>query len=263
MKNLRLVLGDQLSTAVSSLSDIDRQSDVVLMVEVEDEAGYVRHHKQKLVLVLSAMRHFAARLQQRGYRVDYVKMDSDGNTGSFSGEVKRALDRHRPERLVVTEPGEWRVRAMMERWQQDLGVPVEIRDDDRFLCSLEEFSQWAQGRKSLRMEYFYRNMRKKTGWLMDGDKPVGGEWNYDKQNRKPLPKGMGYPDRLRFDVDDITRDVMQLVARRHDTHFGDLEPFQWATTREDAKRALEHFTTDCLPNFGDYQDAMKSGEDFL
>ncbi len=263
MKNLRLVLGDQLSTAVSSLSDIDRQSDVVLMVEVEDEAGYVRHHKQKLVLVLSAMRHFAARLQQRGYRVDYVKMDSDGNTGSFSGEVKRALDRHRPERLVVTEPGEWRVRAMMERWQQDLGVPVEIRDDDRFLCSLEEFSQWAQGRKSLRMEYFYRNMRKKTGWLMDGDKPVGGEWNYDKQNRKPLPKGMSHPDRLRFDVDDITRDVMQLVAQRHAAHFGDLESFQWATTREDAKRALEHFITDCLPNFGDYQDAMKSGEDFL
>jgi deoxyribodipyrimidine photolyase-related protein len=263
MKNLRLVLGDQLSTAVSSLSDIDRQSDVVLMVEVEDEAGYVRHHKQKLVLVLSAMRHFAAQLQQQGYRVDYIKMDSDGNTGSFSGEVKRALDRHRPERLVVTEPGEWRVRAMMESWQQDLGVPVEIRDDDRFLCSLEEFSQWAQGRKSLRMEYFYRNMRKKTGWLMDGDKPVGGEWNYDKQNRKSLPKGISHPDRLRFDVDDITRDVQQLVAQRHADHFGDLEPFQWATTREDAKRALGHFITDCLPNFGDYQDAMKSGEDFL
>lgn len=263
MKKLRMVLGDQLSRSISSLSDIDRQSDVVLMVEVEDEARYVRHHKQKLVLVLSAMRHFAAELQQEGYQVDYVKMDSDANTGTFSGEVKRALERHRPERLVVTEPGEWRVREMMESWQEDFGLPVEIRDDDRFLCSLEEFRQWAQGRKSLRMEYFYRGMRKKTGWLMDGDKPAGGEWNYDKQNRKALPGKVSLPGRLRFDPDDITLAVMQLVTDRYEGHFGDLETFQWATTRTNARRALAHFIADCLPNFGDYQDAMKSGEDFL
>jgi deoxyribodipyrimidine photolyase-related protein len=263
MSTLRLILGDQLDTSISSLSDADRQSDVVLMVEVEDEATYVRHHKQKLVLILSAMRHFAAELGQQGFHVDYVSLDSKGNTGSFDGEVRRALERHQPGKLVVTEPGEWRIRRMMEGWTQAFEIEVEIRNDDRFLSSLEEFAQWAQGRKSLRMEFFYRSMRKKTGWLMDGDKPVGGEWNYDRQNRKSLPKGMTFPRRLRFDVDDTTREVTRLVAQRYEGHFGDLDTFGWATTRDDARRALDHFIADCLPGFGDYQDAMKSGEDFL
>jgi len=263
MSTLRLILGDQLSASIATLSDIDRQADRVLMVEVSEEATYVRHHQQKLVLVLSAMRHFAAALKKDGVQVDYVRMDSKANTGSFSGEVKRALQRHHYDQLVVTEPGEWRVREMMRSWQKDFDIPVEIRDDDRFLCSLAEFAQWAKDRKSLRMEYFYRNMRRKTGWLMEGDKPVGGEWNYDRQNRKSLPKGMTYPGRLRFEADEITRDVMQLVKTRFDHHFGELESFGWATTRVDALRALTHFITECLPGFGDYQDAMKGGEDFL
>ena len=134
------------------------------MVEVNDEATYVRHHQQKLVLVLSAMRHFAAALKKDGVQVEYVHMDSNANTGSFSGEVKRALQRQHYDRLVVTEPGEWRVREMMQNWQKDFDIKVEIRDDDRFLCSLVEFAQWAENRKSLRMEYFYRSMRRKTGW---------------------------------------------------------------------------------------------------
>jgi len=263
MSKLRLILGDQLSMSIATLSDIDKQADRVLMVEVNEEATYVRHHQQKLVLVLSAMRHFADELKKDGVQVDYVRMDSDTNTGSFSGEIKRALQRHPCDQLVVTEPGEWRVREMMQSWQKDLDIPVEIRDDNRFLCSLADFAQWAEGRKSLRMEYFYRTMRRKTGWLMDGDKPVGGQWNYDSQNRKSLPRGMTYPGRLRFETDGITRDVIQLVKTHFDDHFGDIGPFAWATTREDAQRALDHFISECLPDFGDYQDAMKSGENFL
>ena len=263
MSTLRLILGDQLSTSIATLSDIDKQSDRVLMVEVNEEATYVRHHKQKLVLVLSAMRHFADDLKNTGVRVDYVHMNSEANTGSFTGEVKRALQRHQYDRLVVTEPGEWRVREMMRGWQKEFDIPVEIREDNRFFCSLAEFAQWAEGRKSLRMEYFYRIMRRKTGWLMEGDKPVGGQWNYDKQNRKPLPKNKSAPKRLRFEADEITRNVIQLVKTHFDDHFGDLEPFGWATSREDALRALSHFIEECLPGFGDYQDAMKSGEDFL
>jgi deoxyribodipyrimidine photolyase-related protein len=263
MSTLRLILGDQLSASIATLSDIDRQSDRVLMVEVSEEATYVRHHQQKLALVLSAMRHFAAELQNDGIEVDYVRMDGEANTGSFSGEVERALQSHAHDRLVVTEPGEWRLREIMQGWRQDLGIPVEIRDDDRFLCSIAEFAQWAEGRKSLRMEYFYRTMRRKTGWLMDGDKPTGGEWNYDRHNRKSLPRDMTFPERLRFEADQITQEVMQLVKTRFGNHFGDLDSFAWATTRADAQRALTHFITQCLPDFGDYQDAMKSGEDFL
>ena len=263
MSILRLILGDQLSMAIATLSDIDKRVDRVLMVEVNEEATYVRHHQHKLVLVLSAMRHFADELKKEGVQVDYVRMDSDDNTGSFTGEITRALQRHSYDQLVVTEPGEWRVREMMQSWQDDLDIAVEIRDDNRFLCSLTDFAHWAEGRKSLRMEYFYRTMRRKTGWLMDGDKPLGGQWNFDKQNRKSLPRGMTYPRRLRFEADEITRDVMHLVKSRFDDHFGDLESFAWATTREEARRALTHFIEECLPAFGDYQDAMKSGEDFL
>jgi len=263
MSTLRLILGDQLSASIATLRDIDRQTDRVLMVEVDEEATYVPHHQQKLVLVLSAMRHFAAALQEDGIQVDYVRMDNEANTGSFGGEVERALQGRDYDRLVVTEPGEWRVLEMMQGWQKDLGLPVEIRDDDRFLCSIAEFAAWAKDRKSLRMEYFYRDMRRKTGWLMEGDKPAGGEWNYDKQNRKPLPRGMTFPSRLRFDADEVTHDVMQLVKTRFGHHFGELESFGWATTRTGAQRALAHFIAECLPGFGDYQDAMKSGEDFL
>jgi deoxyribodipyrimidine photolyase-related protein len=205
MSALRFILGDQLSRSLSSLADIDAAADTVLMVEVVEEATYVPHHKQKLVLVLAAMRHFAETLREEGIRVDYVRLDDAENTGSFSGELARAVQRHSCDRVVVTEPGEWRVRQMMEDWRQSLAVPLEVREDDRFLCSLGEFEQWAEGRKSLRMEYFYRSMRRKTGWLMDGDQPLGGRWNYDADNRKALPAGTALPARWRPEPDPLTR----------------------------------------------------------
>jgi len=226
--SLRLVLGDQLSLGLSALSDLG-PSDVVLLVEVHEEATYVRHHQQKIALIFSAMRHFAAELQARGRRVDYVRLDAPGNTGSFTGELERAVARHRPSRVVVTEPGEWRVRRMMDAWTGTLGQPVEIREDDRFLCSHEEFEQWAEGRSSFRMEFFYRMLRRRTGWLMDGDRPVGGEWNYDAANRERLPADEPVPTRLRFEPDAITREVLELVGRRYADHFGTLEGFGWAS----------------------------------
>ncbi|MBT8056774.1 MAG: cryptochrome/photolyase family protein [Gammaproteobacteria bacterium] len=263
MSTLHLILGDQLSRSISALQDIDPEHDVVLMAELADEALYVPHHKQKLVLIFSAMRHFAAELESEKIEVDYVSMEDKGNSGSFTGEVERALQRHGCERIVVTEPGEWRVMEMMQSWEERLEVPVDIRPDDRFLCSLSEFSEWAEGRKALRMEFFYREMRRKTGWLMDDRDPQGGRWNYDSENRKALPKKLSLPRRDRFEPNKTTREVMDMVQNRFSDHFGELDEFGWAVTREDALEALDHFITVCLPKFGDYQDAMKSGEDFL
>ncbi|NJN47900.1 MAG: cryptochrome/photolyase family protein [Candidatus Competibacteraceae bacterium] len=263
MTTLRLVLGDQLSRSISVLSDIDRANDIVLMAEVHDEATYVRHHKQKLVLVLSAMRHFAQSLHAEGIHLDYVELDSTGNSGSFTGELKQALTRHSATRIIVTEPGEWRVWEMMQAWADDFGLPVEIREDDRFLCSRSEFAAWAKGRKRLRMEFFYREMRRKTGWLMNGDKPEGEQWNYDAENRRVLPKHVAIPPRGRFNPDDMTRDVITLVSQSFADHFGDLDSFAWAVTRDDALHALRHFIAQSLPQFGDYQDAMKTGGDVL
>lgn len=263
MKTLRLILGDQLTPGISSLRDLDPARDTVLMAEVREEATYVRHHKQKIVLILSAMRHFADTLRTQNIRVDYVPLTGRNNSGTLYGEVQRMLARRTIDRIVVTEPGEWRLWKAMQDWENNLGVPVEIREDDRFLCSRGDFSRWAEGRKSLRMEHFYRYMRRRTGWLMDGDKPAGGRWNYDIENRKALPRHLALPRRRRFTPDDTTKTVINLVKRRFSDHFGTLDSFGWAATREDALTALRHFVAQCLPAFGDYQDAMKSGEDLL
>jgi deoxyribodipyrimidine photolyase-related protein len=263
VRNLVLILGDQLCEDLSALAGFDQALDLVLMLEVRAEAIYVNKHKQKIAFVLAAMRHFAATLRARGLSVDYVSFEDEGNSGDFTGELQRAIVRHAPQRVIVTEPGEWRVLGLMRNWQSDLELPVLIRPDDRFLCSREAFAAWTQDRKLFRMEHFYREMRKRTGLLMEDGKPAGGDWNFDTENRKALPKGKRPPPRLRFAPDAITREVIELVDRHFPSHFGDLEPFGWAVTRAGALEALSHFLNHCLPEFGDYQDAMKAGEPFL
>jgi deoxyribodipyrimidine photolyase-related protein len=260
MTTLRFVLGDHLTREIASLADIGAH-DVVLMVEVAEETTYVRHHKQKIALVLSAMRHFADELRAEGLTVDYVRLDDPDNSGDFVGELRRAVARHRAGRVVVTEPGEWRVLEALRR--ADLDVELDIRDDDRFFASHSEFADWARGRSGLRMEFFYREMRRGFHVLMDGDAPAGGRWNFDAENRKPPPKGFAPPPPPRFTPDAITREVLALVAARFADHFGDLEPFGWATARRDALVALKAFVRDHLPDFGDHQDAMVRGEAFL
>jgi deoxyribodipyrimidine photolyase-related protein len=263
LRRLRFVLGDQLSLNLSSLRDYVAGQDVVLMCEVAAETTYVKHHQQKLVLILSAMRHFSDELRKKDYTVDYIRLNEPHNSGSFTGELQRAVQRHQIKHVVMTEPGEWRVADMMARWPEELGISLEVRDDDRFLCSRAEFARWAGPRNSLRMEYFYREMRRKTGWLMNGTEPIQGQWNFDSENRKSLPKKALVPPPLSFSCDRITQEVMSLVRERFATHFGELETFNWAVTRAEALRALAAFITDGLPHFGEYQDAMHSDSDFV
>ena len=236
MKTLRFVLGDQLTRSLSSLADLDPANDVVLMVEAAQETTYVRHHKQKIALILAAMRGFARELRGEGIDVDYVRLDDPANTGSFVGELARAVARHSPDRIVMTESGEWRVEEAMAA--ADVGVFVEVRADDRFFCSRERFARWARGRQSYRMEFFYREMRREHGLLMDGAEPAGGQWNFDAENRKRLPKAWRAIPRPRAPRDETTQEVLDLVARRFPDHFGDLDGFDWATTREGALAAL-------------------------
>ena len=262
-RNIILVLGDQLTPALSSLAAGDRTLDIVLMTEVEGEATYVRHHKKKIAFVFSAMRHFAEELRQLGWRVLYRAIEDTGGTGSLGEEIVRAAAILKPERVVVTEPGEWRLRAEMAGWPERLGVPVEMLDDCRFICSRGDFEAWARGRKQLRMEYFYREMRRKTGLLMNGDEPEGGQWNFDHDNRKPAKADLFMPQPHRRVPDAITSSVLAAVDQRYGNHFGDLAPFWFAVTRADAEAALEHFIEAALPRFGDFQDAMLEGERFL
>ena len=260
-RHLRFIFGDQLTRDVSALADLDLYQDVVLMVEAAAEASNVGHHQQKIAFVLSAMRHFAQSLRDEGVQVDYVRMDDPDNHQDLGRELAQAVQRHNPSCVIITEPSEWRVWHMVQGW--NVGAPIQIRDDDRFFCSRADFTALTKARKTGRMEFFYREMRRRSGLLMREDGPEGGQWNFDPENRKALPRGLRPPPRHRFAPDAITRDVLTLVEARFGHHFGDLEPFGWAVTRKGALVALDHFITDCLPNFGDYQDAMKAGEDFM
>lgn len=259
MTRLVLVLGDQLSPDLSALRDADKDKDTVVMAEVSDETGYVRHHPKKIALIFAAMRKFAAALQADGWKVAYTQLDDSDNAGSIVGELLRRAEQTGATEVIATEPGEWRLIDSLKY----APVKVHIRPDDRFIASHAEFEGWAKGRKALRMEYFYRDMRRKTGLLMDGDKPVGGKWNFDHDNRKPAPDEIKTDGPPRFDPDEITRDVLALVASRFDTHFGTLEPFWFATTRNEALKVLDHFIATALPRFGDYQDAMLNDHAFL
>ncbi|MDY8107583.1 cryptochrome/photolyase family protein [Fulvimarina sp. 2208YS6-2-32] len=262
MACLRLVLGDQLSRELSALRDL-AEGDIVFMCEVADEANYVRHHQRKIAFLFSAMRHFAGDLRGRGVTVDYVTLDDEANTGSFTDELKRAVARHGPTSVVVTEPGEWRVLQMMKDWRETLDVEVEIRPDDRFLCDHGTFDAWAEGRKELRMEYFYREMRRRTGFLMEGDEPVEGKWNFDHQNREPLKARITPPERPTYAVDATTRDVLDLVRSRFGNHFGTLDDFDYPVTRRQALHYLRWFLNEAMPEFGTYQDAMRQGSPLL
>ncbi|MEI6797724.1 MAG: cryptochrome/photolyase family protein [Pseudomonadota bacterium] len=260
-RHMRFVFGDQLTRGLSALSDIDPTRDVVVMIEAAGEAMNVPHHKQKIVLVLSAMRHFAATLRAEGLQVDYVQMDAPDNLQDLGCELAKAVRRHNPTSVIATQPSEWRAMQLMQAW--DLGAPLEVREDDRFFCTHADFAALTKAKKTSRMEFFYREMRRSTGLLMRAEGPEGGQWNFDAENRKALPKGLRPPPRARFAPDAITTEVLALVATRFASHFGDLEPFAWAVSRDDALTALNDFITHCLPSFGTYQDAMKTGEDFV
>ncbi|TPW26371.1 cryptochrome/photolyase family protein [Pararhizobium mangrovi] len=265
-ETLRFILGDQLSRHIAALEGVDRDNDVVLIAEVADETTYVRHHRRKIAFLFSAMRHFARDLETDGYTVRYVRLE-DGET-SLSDVLQKAVKDLSPKTVVVTEPGEYRVLEMMRDWQETLDCDVEIRSDTRFFASQEFFLDWARKKdgdmpKSLRMEFFYREMRKGTGYLMDGDGPAGGEWNLDKQNRESLPASIEEPERPNFKVDDITQEVLDLVEDRFGEHGGSLENFEYPVSRAQAIHYLKWFVETALPKFGTYQDAMRQGAPLL
>ena len=263
MAALRLILGDQLNEQISSLSDCDKQNDVVLIAEVREEATYVKHHKKKIVLLFSAMRHFASQLRDANFNVAYRYYDDEDNQGSLLNEVKLALQRHNLQHVVVTFPGEYRLLKSMKQWEQVLGVSVEIRPDDRFISTPEQFSNWADGRKQWRMEYFYRDMRRQTGLLMEGDQPIGGKWNFDHDNRKSMPADVQPPKPYTVEPDETTQAVMKLVENTFTDHMGSATDFSYAVTRSQALEVAKQFIDQRLPNFGDYQDAMREGDVWL
>ncbi len=257
---LGLVLGDQLSFNLDLLQALDPTRDALLMAEVEGEARYVPHHPQKIVLIFSAMRHFAQALREQGWTVHYVTLDAPGNSGSIAAELRRwqaALD---ADEVHVTECGEWRLEQAMV----NCGLPLVWHADRRFFCSRQAFARWAGDRPQLRMEDFYRGMRKRSGLLMEADgSPAGGAWNFDRENRKALPRNLRGPFPAHFTLDATSLEVIELVRARFSDHYGSLDGFDYPVTHAEAQGLWEHFLDFGLAAFGDFQDAMAENEPFL
>jgi deoxyribodipyrimidine photolyase-related protein len=234
------------------------------MAEVAAESEHVPSHKARSTLFLSAMRHFRDELRGRGLEVEYRELGARPER-SLGAALQGDLARLRPERVVLVQPGEYRVARELETAAAAAAVPLETRPDDHFFVTPDEFSSWARGRRELRLEYFYRWLRRRTGILMDGDQPAGGRWNFDAENRGAFgAAGPGLlPQPRCFPPDATTRAVMDVVERHFPGNPGRLAAFDWPVTREQALEALADFLAHRLRDFGRWQDAMWSGEPWL
>jgi deoxyribodipyrimidine photolyase-related protein len=269
IRHLVVVLGDQLDHHAAGLDGFDPKKDCIWMAEVKQESCHVPSSKQRITLFLSAMRHFAKELRARSWPLDYIELNDPLNTANLGGELKRAIRKHQPDKLIMTAPGDWRVLKEIQAAATSCSLALEIREDRHFFSTVRDFAEHARGRKQLRLEYWYRELREKTGILMQGDKPVGGQWNFDQENRGAFGKdGPGLlPKPLRFKPDAITSEVIEMVNTVFRDHPGSVtasaEGFGWPVNRKQGLQALDDFIQHRLALFGTYQDAMWTGEPWL
>nr|WP_315185351.1 cryptochrome/photolyase family protein [uncultured Albidiferax sp.] len=265
LRNLVIVLGDQLDNTSSAFDGFDPAQDAVWMAEVAEESTHIWSSKQRIALFLAAMRHFAKGLRDAGLPLHYTRLDQADNRGSLAAELQSAIKNLAAHALVISGAGDFRVYQSIRAVAKEAGVPLDVREDRHFFATVRQFADHAQGRKSLRMEYFYRDMRRRHAVLMDGDQPTGGQWNFDADNREAFGKtGPGsVPARSTFAPDAATQEVIDLVNTRFASHPGTLHSFAWPVTREQALQSLDAFIQERLPLFGRYQDALWPGETWL
>jgi len=265
LRTLVLVLGDQLDLDAAAFDGFDADLDAVWMAEVAEESTHVWSGKPRTAMFLAAMRHFALALSAAGRPLRYTRLEAASHSGSLGAQLQADITRLRPSQLVMTAPGDWRVLQAIKAVAEANRLPLDVRVDRHFFTSIREFAAHAKGRKSLRMEYFYREQRKKHDVLMESDDPVGGQWNFDADNRESFDtSGPGtVPPRTTFEPDAVTREVIELVNTRFATHPGQLDSFAWPVTREQALQSLQTFIQERLPLFGRYQDAMWPDDPWL
>lgn len=261
MPNLLLLLGDQLDHQQPAIRQLNKDKDHILLAELADEAGYVAHNKIKIALIFSAIRHFADTLCQNGYQVIYFQYQQSNKAGlrRFSQLVKHQLQQHHYQRLYYVEPGEHRLVTEFAALERELQIPVSALPGSNFVFSRSEMQDWFSDKKQPRMEHYYRWARQRTGLLMDGHLPAGGQYNFDKQNRQPWKVDLNPPQPVGFTPDAITQEVLELVQQEFADNPGKLDDFALAVTARQASAALNDFIQHRLALFGDYQDALADG----
>ena len=265
VRKLVVVLGDQLDLYAAAFDDFDASQDAVWMAEVAEESTHVWSGKPRIALFLAAMRHFARALRNAGRPLHYRRLDDAGNRGSLAAELQATIKKLKPQRLVMTAPGDWRVWQSLKAVAEAAGLALEVCEDRHFFTTVREFSAHAQGRKALRLEYFYRELRQRHDVLMNDGQPEGGRWNFDADNREAFGRNgpVDVPARASFAPDALTREVIALVNVRFAQHPGNLDSFAWPVTREQALLSLHAFIEQRLPLFGRFEDAMWPGEPWL
>jgi deoxyribodipyrimidine photolyase-related protein len=262
MTTLRLILGDQLNEN-HSWFEAPSKKILYVMMEVKSETSYVNHHIQKILGFFGAMRSFADRLNTLGHQVFYIKLDDPKNQHSFTKNLKWLVTENQIEKVQYLLPDEYRLDLEFAALKKELRIPVESFDTEHFLTKRTMVAEMFEGKKTYLMESFYRVMRKKFNILMDGDRPLNGQWNYDSENRKKLDPKVKVPKPLLFSHD--LSDIYQILREQNVKTIGSVDPknFIWPLTRAEALEGLNHFLKYCLPNFGTYQDAMVPDEPWL
>jgi deoxyribodipyrimidine photolyase-related protein len=264
-RTLVLVLGDQLDRESAVWEGFDARQDVVCMFEAAAEQEVAWTSKARAVMFLAAMRHFRDALADKGVTVRYRQLDQAGAPSSLEEGLAQAIRELGPKRVRCVRPGRHGLIRSLSEASERASRELELVADDHFLASPEAFDEWAQGRKQLRQEHFYRHMRRRTGVLMDGDQPAGGQWNFDRSNRQSF--GREGPGQIKaprsFGPDAVTREVIKLVNERLADHPGSCEDFDYPVTHKQALAALRDFVEHRLGAFGDYQDAMWTDRPWL
>lgn len=267
IRHLIVVLGDQLDPASQAFEDFDAARDVIWMAEVRAESTHVWSHKARTALFFTAMRHFASAQRALGRRVDYWELPRSMAAGfeDLVSALTAGIHTYQPQRVVWVKPGDYRVETELKAALKRLLVPLIERADTHFLVDLEDFFDWAKGRREFRLEHFYRLFRKKLDVLMEAGEPVGGQWNFDAENRKSFGrKGPGVlPTPKRFAPDEITQAAIADVERYFPEHPGSTASFAWPVTPEQANAALDDFIQNRLAQYGVHQDAMWSDAPWL
>ncbi|MEY3885082.1 MAG: hypothetical protein RIS87_857 [Pseudomonadota bacterium] len=260
-RNLIIILGDQLNLNNPALEGFDAKLDHILMVEAPAEATNVWSHKARIVLFLAAMRHLAQHFTEQGLALTYLKL-GEHEFANLKSAWLHYIQLLTPQKIIVCEPGEYRLEQDLLSLAQETNTQLAIKDDLHFMCSRADFKHWAGAGKQLRMEFFYRMMRKKYDVLMHDNQPEGGAWNYDADNRKSFGKAgpKQAPNMPNIVMDVIVEAVIKAVEQHFPNHPGSLTNFIWPVTRTQALKFLDDFIANKLAGFGDHQDAMWQAE---
>ena len=252
---IRLILGDQLNASHSWYQQ-DAKDSLYVMMELAQETNYVQHHRQKVLAFFAAMRNFARALQQKSFNVRYLRLDDKSNSGSLTQNLQAILNQYPNAQLQIQLPDEYRLDHQLRSWAGANDITIEWFDSEHFITRRDSLAKIFDDDQSLLMETFYRHMRRRLGLLMDGDKPVDGQWNFDGENRKKIPKKQSVPEPLLF-ANDVS-DIDAMLEQQNVSMMGTVSArqFLWPTSRKQARQLLHYFCEHLLPYFGTYQDAI-------